>query len=316
MRFPPANMQLRRAQLVLMLAVLLPTVAMTGVGIVLLIVGASTTTLISGVLVLTFCTSGITGYILGSIFVGKGASLVRVQNDFVSSVSHELRTPLTSIRLLIESLRTGRLEDEERTQVLSLLGRETDRLDTLIDRVLELSKLQTSHVYARERIDVAELVEEAIAAFDALTLSNPTKVSVSVEPGLTLIGDRHTLVRALVNLMTNAWKYTGTDKKIEIEALEHGRRIELVVRDNGIGIDREEKRTIFEQFSRGKRAMTSGTPGVGLGLAFVRAIVHGHRGKLDFSSRPGETTFRIRLKRRKLKRPTTEPDALAQGATS
>lgn len=317
MRFPPANMQLRRAQLVLMLAVLLPTVAMTGVGIVLLIVGASTTTLISGVLVLTFCTSGITGYILGSIFVGKGASLVRVQNDFVSSVSHELRTPLTSIRLLIESLRTGRLEDEERTQVLSLLGRETDRLDTLIDRVLELSKLQTSHVYARERIDVGALVEEAIAAFDALTLTNPTKISVSVEPGLTIIGDRHTLVRALVNLLTNAWKYTGTDKKIEIEAREAGRRIEIIVRDNGIGIDREEKRTIFEQFSRGKRAMRSGAPGIGLGLAFVRAIVHGHRGKIDFSSRPGETVFRIRLKRRReVKRPSTEPGALAQGATS
>jgi two-component system phosphate regulon sensor histidine kinase PhoR len=316
-RFPPANMQLRRAQLVLMLAVLLPTVAMTGVGIVLLIVGASTTVLISGVLVLTFCTSGITGYILGSIFVGKGASLVRVQNDFVSSVSHELRTPLTSIRLLIESLRTGRLEDNERTQVLSLLGRETDRLDTLIDRVLELSKLQTSHVYARERIAVADLVEEAVAAFDALTLTNPTKIAVSVEPGLTIIGDRDTLVRALVNLLTNAWKYTGTDKKIEIEAREAGRRIELIVRDNGIGIDREEKRTIFDQFSRGQRAMTSGAPGVGLGLAFVRAIVHGHRGKIDFSSRPGGTTFRIRLKRRReIKRPASEPNALAQGVPS
>ena len=88
-----------------MLAVLVPTVMMTGVGIVLLAIGSTATTLISGVLVLTFCTSGITGYILGSIFVGKGASLVRVQNDFVSSVSHELRTPITSIRLLMESLR-------------------------------------------------------------------------------------------------------------------------------------------------------------------------------------------------------------------
>ena len=115
-QFPPANMQLRRAQLVLMLAVLVPTVMMRASASCCSIVGRSTTTMISGVLVLTFCTSGITGYILGSIFVGKGASLVRVQNDFVSSVSHELRTPLTSIRLLIESLRTGRLEDEDRDQ--------------------------------------------------------------------------------------------------------------------------------------------------------------------------------------------------------
>lgn len=316
MRFPPANMQLRRAQLVLMLAVLLPTVMMTGVGIVLLVLGKTTTTLISGVLVLTFCTSGIAGYVLGSIFVGKGASLVRVQNDFVSSVSHELRTPLTSIRLLIESLRTGRLEDQERTQVLSLLGRETDRLDTLIDRVLELSRLQSNHVYARERIEVASLVEEVIAAFDALTLANPTKLEVHVEPGLHVTGDRHTLVRALVNLLTNAWKYTGDDKRIAIEAREQGRRIELTVRDNGIGIDRDDKRSIFEQFSRGKRALKSGTPGAGLGLAFVRTIVHGHRGKIDVTSRPGETVFRIRLKRRREKPRATEPSRVPHEAAS
>src|SRR5262249_28061356 len=111
-RFPPANIQLRRAQLVLVLATLVPTILMTGVGVLLLLVGQRS--VIAGVLVLTFCTSLITGYILVSIFVGKGASLARVQNDFVSSVSHELRTPVTSIRLLIESLADGRLADTDR----------------------------------------------------------------------------------------------------------------------------------------------------------------------------------------------------------
>lgn len=292
-------MQLRRAQLVLMLAVLVPTVMMTAVGIVLLVIERSTTTLISGVLVLTFCTSGITGYILGSIFVGKGASLVRVQNDFVSSVSHELRTPLTSIRLLIESLRTGRLEDDERAQVLSLLGRETDRLEGLVNRVLELTKLETSHIYARDRIDVASLVDEAIAAFDAASLSSPTEIEVTVEPGLAITGDRPTLVRAVTNLLTNAWKYTGEDKRISVDARADRRWVDLTVRDNGPGIERGEQREIFEQFSRGRAALQSGQPGVGLGLAFVRTIVQGHKGKIDFSSRPGETAFRIRLPRRR-----------------
>src|SRR5882762_2724587 len=107
-RFQRVNLQLHRAQVVLMLAVLLPTLMMTVVGIVLLVTSSgSVPAVVSGVLVLTFCTSGITGYILGSIFVAKGATLARIQNDFVSSVSHELRTPLTSIHLLIESLRGG-----------------------------------------------------------------------------------------------------------------------------------------------------------------------------------------------------------------
>jgi len=298
-------MQLRRAQLVLMLAVLLPTIAMTAVGIVLLVLGATTTTLISGVLVLTFCTSGITGYILGSIFVGKGASLVRVQNDFVSSVSHELRTPLTSIRLLMESLRTGRLEDAEREQVISLLGRETERLETLINRVLELSRLQSSYNYARERLDVTSLVEEAVAAFDAATLSNPTKLATSIQPGLEITGDRPTLVRALLNVMINAWKYTGEDKQISIDARASGRWVEIAIHDNGVGIDRNEQRAIFEQFSRGRAATDSGAPGVGLGLAFVRTIVNGHKGKIELTSRPGATTFRIRLPRRR--QPTHVP---------
>lgn len=306
-RFPPANLQLRRAQLVLMLATLLPTIAMTAIAIILLISGQSITVLILSILILTFCTSVITGYILGAIFVGKGASLVLVQNDFVSSVSHELRTPITSINLLIESLRDGRLEEADRTQVLSLLGRETKRLEQLVNRVLELSRLQSSYHYARERLDVGALVEEAIAAFDAQTLSNPIKIERRIEPGLTVVGDRPTLVSALANLLTNAWKYTGEDKKIAVEATSSQRWVELVVRDNGPGIKRDEQRAIFEQFSRGRAAHEGGATGVGLGLSFVRAIVRGHHGKIDLQSIPGDTAFRIRIKRRREPKPSPAP---------
>jgi two-component system phosphate regulon sensor histidine kinase PhoR len=297
-RFQRANLQLRRAQVVLMLAVLLPTIMMTVVGIVLLATSSgSVPAVVSGVLVLTFCTSGITGYILGSIFVSKGATLVQIQNDFVSSVSHELRTPLTSIHLLIESLRDGRLEDTDRAQVLSLLARETGRLEALVGRVLELSRLQSSYTYARDPLDVAAVVDEAIAAFDAITLTRPTPITRRLEPDLSVTGDRPTLVRALVNLLTNAWKYTGDDKRIAITAYENGRWIEITVRDNGVGIAPAEQRAIFEQFQRGRAADASGAPGVGLGLSFVRAIVRGHNGKLDFESAAGDTLFRIRLKR-------------------
>lgn len=299
-----------------MLVALVPTVALSVVGIVLLASGkGSTTTIVAGVLVLTFCTSGITGYILGSIFLGKGASLVRVQNDFVSAVSHELRTPVTSIRLLIESLRDGRLSDSDREQVLSLLGRETSRLEELVGRVLELSRLESgAHVYARDRVDIRELVDEAVAAFDAVTLSNPTPVEIDLEPGLVIIGDRSTLVRAILNLLTNAWKYTGDNKRISIQSQSVGRWVELLVRDNGPGIPPDEQRAIYEQFRRGRAAHDTGASGVGLGLAFVRTIVRGQRGKLDFVSRPGETTFRMRLRR--AREAAVEPARFAQKATS
>jgi len=298
MRFPRASLQLRRAQVVLLLAVLLPTIAMIAVGVVLLATSSgSLPAVVSGVLVLTFCTSGITGYILGSMFLAKGAALVRVQNDFVASVSHELRTPLTSIHLLLESLHDGRLDTVERSQVLSLLSRETGRLEALVGRVLELSRLQLSYDYARDPLELSAVVEEAVAAFDASTLSLPTPVIRQIDPGLLVTGDRPTLVRALVNLLTNAWKYTGDDKQIEIFAVENRRWIDITVRDNGTGIDPSEQHRIFEQFQRGRAADASGVPGLGLGLSFVAAIVRGHRGRLQFVSRPGETTFRIRLRR-------------------
>src|SRR5687767_14234264 len=174
-----------------MLAVLVPTVLMIAVGIVILAVGATDATqIVFGVLVLTFCTTAVTGYILGSIFLGRGASLARVQNDFLSSVSHELRTPLTSIGLFIESLRDGRLSVEQQQHVLQLLGVEMGRLDRLVMRLFELSRMESgAHVFERTRIDVEDLVRDAMQAFDAATLARPTIVEMRIDPGLVVVGD-------------------------------------------------------------------------------------------------------------------------------
>ncbi len=302
MRFP-ANVQLRRAQLILMLVVLVPTILMVMVGIVTLALGSSSAlNVIIGILVLTFCTTAITGYILGTIFVGKGASLVRLQTDFLSSVGHELRTPLTSLRLLIESLRDGRLTPEETRYVLTLLGGETERLDRLVGRLLELSRIESGgHPFERVRVQIDDVVHDAIAGFDAATLSNPVRIDTAIEPGLAMIGDRATLSRAVANLLINSWKYTGDDKQIRLEARGAGPKLELTVTDNGFGIAPGEQRTIFEEFTRGKDAIDRHTEGTGLGLAFVRAIVRAHKGKIVLESRPGSgSTFRMRLPRGRL----------------
>jgi two-component system, OmpR family, phosphate regulon sensor histidine kinase PhoR len=303
-RFPQANVQLRRAQLVLMLAVLVPTVLMIAVGIVILAVGSSDAGhIVFGVLVLTFCTTAITGYILGSIFLGRGASLARVQNDFLSSVSHELRTPLTSIGLFIESLRDGRLSTEQQQHVLHLLGVEMRRLDRLVMRLFELSRMESgAHVFERTRMDVQDLVRDALEGFEAATLARPTTVAVHIEPGLVVVGDRPMLARAVSNLLINAWKYTGDDKRIELDARAVGKKwIDILVRDNGIGILPEEKVSLFMEFSRSQRAVDRGTPGVGLGLAVVRAITRAHKGKVEVMAHEGPgSTFRLRLPRARM----------------
>jgi two-component system phosphate regulon sensor histidine kinase PhoR len=298
-----------------MLAVLVPTVLMIAVGIVLLAVGDDTGAIVAAVLILTLCTTGVTGYILGSIFVGKGASLVQVQNDFLSSVSHELRTPLTSMRLFMESLRTGRLPAEDNQRVVELLSRELDRLDGLVGRLLELSKLESGrHAFARRRVDVAELLTEAISVFDAATLGLPTPVTTHIEPDLALVGDRSTLSRAIANLLINAWKYSEADKRIVLSARNHGRWIEVTVEDNGIGIARHEQGEVFEEFARGKAAIDRGTPGVGLGLAFVRAVVRAHKGKVLITSVPGQgSSFTLRLRKGLTPRAATRPAGVNDG---
>ena len=321
MRYQPANVQLRRAQLVLMLAALVPTVLLIAVGIVILAVGASeASNIVFGVLVLTFCTTAVTGYILGSIFLGRGASLARVQNDFLSSVSHELRTPLTSIGLFIDSLRDGRLSPEQQKHVLNLLATEMGRLDKLLERLFELSRMESgAHVFERRRVEVEDLVRDAVSAFDASTLSRPTALILNVAPGLALVGDRAMLARAVSNLLVNAWKYTGEDKRIELEIRAVGKWIDICVRDNGMGILKEERRELFMEFSRGQRAVDRGTPGVGLGLAVVRAITRAHKGKVEVVSQPGHgSTFRIRLPRGRLEASaasTEQPPARAMRST-
>lgn len=286
-----------------MLATLVPTVLMTGLGIILLAVGRSSSIgFVSGLLVLAFCTTSITGYILGSMFVRRGASIARVQNDFLSGVSHELRTPLTSICMFIETLRDDRLTDpDDKRQCLDLLGQEVVRLEGLVERLIELSRIETGRYdFARDSVAVAEVVDDALAAFDVATLPEKVDIDMDVEPDLVVMGDRAALAQTLVNLLVNGWKYTpDQDRRIALAARAVGGKwAELVVSDNGPGIPRSEQRHIFDKFERGQDAIDNQKGGVGLGLATVRVIVRAHRGRVEVRSRPGHgAEFRIMLRR-------------------
>jgi len=303
MRFrAPANVLLRRAQLVLMLATLVPTVLMTALGIVLLATGSRSVSIVAGVLVLAFCTSSVTGYILGSIFVSKGASLARLQHDYLSTVSHELNTPLTSIRMFIDTLQEEeKLTAEEKQKCLALLNQETDRMAGLVARLQELARIETGrHAFARDRLPVSAIVDDAMKAFTTATLPGHVDIDVNVDDGLFVVGDRTALARVLSNLLTNAWKYTSDDdRNISLLARNHGSRfVEISVVDNGAGIPRTEQQQIFQKFERGEQALQSGAPGQGLGLAIVRAIVRAHKGKVEVQSKPGRgSQFRILLRR-------------------
>ncbi len=296
----PAIVFLRRAQAVLILAGLVPTVFMTATGIIILATGgARSAAIVAGVLVVAFCTSAVTGIILVSVLVSKGAASARMQQNYLSIVSHELRTPLTSIRLFIEALDTRELDPEEKDKVLPLLHQEMGRLEDLVERLLDLTRMEAGvSRFAHEPVSIADVAQDAVSVVAATTLQPDVDIDVDVQDGLEVAGDHTALVRAVSNLLTNAWKYTPQhNRRISLRAHRVGRKhIEITVADNGPGISEAEQGQIFEAFRRGSTADRA--PGSGLGLAIVRAIVRAHRGRVEVHSEPEHgTEFTIRLRR-------------------
>ncbi|GAB4142267.1 MAG: hypothetical protein Fur0037_09410 [Planctomycetota bacterium] len=297
----PASIHLRRAQLILLLVAVATTLLTPPLGIVLLASGGSyVVALVCGVLVLAFCASSVVGYVLISMSLRRSASLVALQNEFLSTVSHELRTPMMSMRMFLEALLDDRLADRaEREKCLVSLRDEVLRLDRLVGRLIELSRAEAGYRdAARVPVEAESVVEGAMRAFAAIRLDTPADVAVTVEPGLWVLGDRDALVQAFTNLLSNAWKYGGDPRWIRfaVKSAPKG-KVAFEVSDNGPGIAEDDRSRLFGMFERGSAAI-AGPRGSGLGLAIVRAIVTQHSGSIEIDRGPeGGSRFRVLLRR-------------------
>ena len=238
--------------------------------------------------------------LLGAVLtLGSAAreiQLSRLQTDFVSSVSHELRTPLTSIRMFVETLQSGRLKDPDRVEeCLELLNLETERLSRMIERVLGWARMEAGRrVYEFEDVSAQELVDDALLALRSQRLmAAELEILVEIPDGLpTLRVDRDAIVEALLNLLQNAVKYTPAPRNIHVEAASRPGQVGLAVVDNGPGIEKQDRKRIFEKFYQADNLLSSATQkgaerGSGLGLSIVRAVVRGHGGRVELDSEPG-----------------------------
>jgi signal transduction histidine kinase len=223
--------------------------------------------------------------------------LSALRADFVSLVSHELRGPMASVIGCATTLRARwrELSAEQRESFLALIEQETGRLSTLIGEVLDTSRIEAgTFTYAFGDVDIAELVRETVAMV-ALGSDEVTLQAHLSEPLPAVRGDRERLRQLLLNLLTNAAKYTVSGDEIEVWAVADDGAVLVSVRDHGPGIAPEEQRLIFEKFGRVNAGGRS-TPGAGLGLFIARSIAEGHGGSLEVLSEPGSgATFTFRV---------------------
>jgi two-component system phosphate regulon sensor histidine kinase PhoR len=220
-----------------------------------------------------------------------------MRRDFVANVSHELRTPLTALTGFVETLQTLALSEPERQRVLALMGQQTSRMRCLVDDLLTLARLEGSpRPECNDWFALDPLLEQVEARTRSVSAGRHA-IEFPQSSGIELAGSENEIDSALTNLLNNAVRYTPPDGGISVmlQRLGDG-RLEIAVRDNGLGIARDHLPRLAERFYRvdGSRSREAG--GTGLGLSIVKHVASRHGGELHIASSPGKgSTFSVLL---------------------
>ncbi len=224
--------------------------------------------------------------------ISKLKEVDRVKSNIISSVSHELKTPLTTIKTYLMLIRRGR--PEKRDGYLNVLDRESDRLATIIEDLLDLSKLEAGTIPSQyEPVSVELAVGDVIASCATRAVTKQIDIDTKIPASLpAAIADMNQLEQVLTNLVVNALNYTPRGGQIMLLAgegsMEERPAIWVKIKDSGPGINAEDLPHLFDRFYRGEAARSSGAPGTGLGLAICKEIIDRHEGNIEVSSKLGE----------------------------
>jgi two-component system, OmpR family, phosphate regulon sensor histidine kinase PhoR len=236
----------------------------------------------------------------GNRLVEELKALDQRKSDFLATISHELRTPLTSIAGFIELLRDQQAGPLTPTQqeMLDTVDRNSDRLRSLIEDVLTLSKIESGTFRTvMSPVNLADIISPAVRALEPVAdAAELILTSRFPHGGLVVSGDPGQLDRVLMNLLSNAVKFTPAGGEVEVTAAAEGTAVAMTVRDTGIGIPDADQAAMLTHFFRASNAIERAIPGTGLGLSIVRTIVANHGGALDIDSREGHgTAITVRL---------------------
>jgi len=232
--------------------------------------------------------------------------LENVRRDFVANVSHELKTPIASIKGFVETLLDGAAEDPaDRRRFLDIVARQADRLASIIEDLLALSRIEQSEEAGnlpRDPVAIADLLAAVVADCQPRAADRAIRLELSCPDALVAAVNAPLLEQAVINLVDNAIKYSDPGRTVRLSADEEpagpagGAAVRIVVQDEGRGIDAEHLPRLFERFYRVDKARSRKLGGTGLGLSIVKHIVQAHDGTVAVQSEPGVgSTFTIRL---------------------
>jgi two-component system phosphate regulon sensor histidine kinase PhoR len=243
------------------------------------------------VLIISFTSAAIGGAVIVTVLLGRRARTARLQMDLLANVTHELRTPLAAIRMYAQTLEMGLLEgDEVRTgKCVDTIIRETEWLETMIDRVLTWRSLAKDRDELNMRCaPIDEVAQETAKRFSKMIAVDDVDFSVEIDTKLPIQHSQLGINSIIINLLTNASKYTGDRKKISLSVTDEDNAVVVRVEDNGIGIPEKELKRIFDPFYRVDSNLGGKAAGAGLGLAIVNHLVITHSGTISISTTEGE----------------------------
>ncbi len=217
--------------------------------------------------------------------------LESVRRDFVANVSHELKTPITAIRGSVETLLDGAPIEEAGQRFLQIILKQSERLNALVEDLLNLSRIEQGETQGKwkfSRQSLLPTLESAKNACESLLLQQ--KINLEIDCPETVIAriNSSLLEQAIINLLTNAIKYSEAGGQVDVDVAEVDGEIRIRVHDYGCGIEKEHLPRLFERFYRADQARSRSLGGTGLGLAIVKHVAHAHRGDVQVNSQPGE----------------------------
>lgn len=232
-----------------------------------------------------------------------------MQSDLIAEIVHELRTPLAALTAASHLLQRSDLPADQRTKLSHTILNEVQRLNDLTTDFLELSRLESGRThFEREPVHLGGLVQESLEVVRAQAESKEIKLETEIDPSLTPVhGDRKILKQLLLNLLTNAIKYSPPESVVTVVLRSEGNEVLMEVRDTGRGISPEDQKRLFQRFYRAGNAQDE-VQGTGLGLVIAKRIAESHEGSISVESTLGKgSTFTVRLPERPSTGATTRP---------